>query len=85
MNTGAVVPTFHFIFMVKGEVMLVKGHAGAQGEWIYRFIHSFIFWALDWERFSKQRLGLFDPRKNPGTHHAEECLGPMCSIDGCGE
>jgi hypothetical protein len=33
MKTGAVVPTFNFIFTVKGEVMLVKVHTDTQREW----------------------------------------------------
>jgi len=33
MNTGPVVSYFHFIFMVNGEVMLVKVHTSTQGEW----------------------------------------------------
>jgi len=42
MNTGAVVSTFHFIFMVKGEVIFVKGHTDTRGEWRYGFIHPVI-------------------------------------------
>jgi len=42
MNTGSVVSTFHFIFMVKGEVMLVKGHTGTQDSaGVDSFIHIF--------------------------------------------
>ena len=83
MNTGTLVSIFHFIFMVKGEVMFVKGHTGTQ--WEYRFIHSFIFSALGLEGLSTQRPSLFASGKNPSTHRTEGCLGPTDSIDGCGE